>query len=435
MFVGRPFAYLHIPGVPIYVGEFLLAIGAVEALRLLPSVIRLVSRSTAAKVIVAFGGLAVALLARDVPAHGLLALRDSALWLYAAFALIVATAIIVRPELLRRWLAYYRAALPAFLVWVPVAIAAARTEPFILMVPDSPLHVLQVKPGDLAVFVGSGVAYLWLVDPAGDESDRRRRAALTVMAALGLLVAGTQNRGGFLAAGIAIVGALLTSPARSRLVLVGTGTLVTILAFAAVIDFRVSLGDRDISMDQLGENIVSILDPDAAYSGNLEGTVAWRQRLWDATVDDVMANAPLAGFGFGPNLAARYGFGLFEQLRNPHNSHLTVLARTGVFGALLWALLWAAWSYRLLRMVRRRSYHGPLHMSRLAAWCLVTAAGFLVNAAFDPSLEGPQAGIWLWSVVGVGLAVGSGVRRVTDNAPGPPAGIRVSAAPVAGAAR
>lgn len=41
----------------------------------------------------------------------------------------------------------------------------------------------------------------------------------------------------------------------------------------------------------------------------------------------------------------------------------------------------------------------------MASWCLLFVAGTLLNAAFDPSLEGPQTGIWLWTVVGIGLVI------------------------------
>ncbi|HSJ70875.1 MAG TPA: hypothetical protein VLA29_04415, partial [Acidimicrobiia bacterium] len=50
----------------------------------------------------------------------------------------------------------------------------------------------------------------------------------------------------------------------------------------------------------------------------------------------------------------------------------------------------------------------------IAAWLVVSAMMILVNSFFDPTLEGPQVGFWLWLVFGLGVAlpvVYSGVGR------------------------
>ena len=47
-------------------------------------------------------------------------------------------------------------------------------------------------------------------------------------------------------------------------------------------------------------------------------------------------------------------------LRNPHNSHVGVLARTGWLGAILWVMLWITWMAEmqtLRRRLRSRNRH------------------------------------------------------------------------------
>jgi hypothetical protein len=39
----------------------------------------------------------------------------------------------------------------------------------------------------------------------------------------------------------------------------------------------------------------------------------------------------------------------------------------------------------------------------MAAWLVATLSGYMVNAFFDPSLEGPQVAVWAWSLAGIGL--------------------------------
>ena len=97
-----------------------------------------------------------------------------------------------------------------------------------------------------------------------------------------------------------------------------------------------------------------------AQEGNVEGEIApeegenantanWRLELWGEVWSDVVGfERGIAGFGFGESLADRYDKSdtRFEEelrLRNPHNSHLSVLARMGVTGAVLWTLLFGVW--------------------------------------------------------------------------------------------
>jgi hypothetical protein len=37
-------------------------------------------------------------------------------------------------------------------------------------------------------------------------------------------------------------------------------------------------------------------------------------------------------------------------------------------------------------------------------WILSFWLAFMVNAAFDVFLEGPQGGVWFWSLIGFGIA-------------------------------
>jgi hypothetical protein len=44
-------------------------------------------------------------------------------------------------------------------------------------------------------------------------------------------------------------------------------------------------------------------------------------------------------------------------------------------------------------------------MAAVAAWILVFWTAIMVNTSFDPYLEGPQGGIWFWSLFGLGLVL------------------------------
>jgi O-antigen ligase len=163
---------------------------------------------------------------------------------------------------------------------------------------------------------------------------------------------------------------------------------------------------RDATPTQWWENITSIF----FGSGNsqLEGTKAFRLAWWTKIVDYTFHGPYFwMGKGFGINLATDDGFQQVgdDTLRAPHNSHLSVLARMGVPGFLLWILLQAGFALLLLRalLAYRRAHDKEL--AAVAAWVLVFWTAIMVNTSFDPYLEGPQGGIWFWVLFGLGLVL------------------------------
>src|SRR6185312_10621825 len=113
------------------------------------------------------------------------------------------------------------------------------------------------------------------------------------------------------------------------------------------------------------------------------------------------------GKGFGVSLADEDGYQVEEDsplLRHPHNGHLTMLARGGVPGLLLWVLAQLSWCSALAMNYFRSHRDGEQQWAAVFFFLLVYGVSFLINASFDVFLEGPMGGIWYWSVYGVGLA-------------------------------
>ena len=168
---------------------------------------------------------------------------------------------------------------------------------------------------------------------------------------------------------------------------------------------EVPLGHRSISARQLLANTQSLTGGSA--NKGLEGTITWRLDYWGVVLDDVLLGDDwIAGIGYGPNLADRYGFQVVREtsqpLRNAHNSHVTLIARLGVIGLILWVLFWI--HFAVLSLRSRRSPD-----SAWFGWLVALASGIAVTAIFDPILEGPQVAIPFWVVVG--LLGGNAVRR------------------------
>jgi O-antigen ligase len=164
---------------------------------------------------------------------------------------------------------------------------------------------------------------------------------------------------------------------------------------------------RDYSVAQLIDNLASI-PGGGSTGGQLSATVEFRNDLWSGTLNLARDQGALVtGLGFGPNLAAELGLQgqANDPLRSPHNSHVDVLARMGFVGAALWLLLWMSWYSAVLR----RLIGTPGSLSQVSGGvlkvCLVGVTAILVNAYFDPTLESPQAALWLWTLVGLGVAL------------------------------
>jgi O-antigen ligase len=402
----RAFAYLHLPGSPVFVAEMMLGLGAVAAM----AATRYFAVPVRDEPILALlAGFLLWGLIRTVPGlmtYQLDAVRDAALWYYCLFAFFVTAALARSPDLLDRLIIQLHKLTPWLLVWLPLALLLIPVAADAPRVPFSPVSVLSHKPGSAAIAAVLALGCLWLLP--GTRSPRRR-AGWSILALVIIALAATQNRGGLLGAmaglavGLAFVRNRVGLAARAVLV-VGIG-----LSFATLLSLQVPLAGlqgRAFSASQLIANVVSLGGKDSP--GNLGGTVEGRAELWTRILDKQIADGHLAdGSGFGQNLAKEVG--VYDEgkdtLRSPHNSHLHILARLGVVGISLWIALWAGWYWRLIAGCRRLAREGMHTRRQVAVLSMMATTSVLVSCFFDPQLEGPQVAALLWTAFGIGVAV------------------------------
>lgn len=412
-FMGRGVAYVGTGS--FFVGEFVLFLGVLAfALNL--------GRARFAPfhwLLLAF--IAVGLI-RTVPflgTFGIVALRDAVVWGYAFFAIAVATTF--NPRWLEPLTRAYRWFIPAFLLWVPLAtaldIAFVDSLP---RWPGAPVPIIEVKQGDFAVML-AGIAAFILVGLYADRRGRIPSWILWVLLFLDLAIVGAVSRGGLLAAVVGVAGALLFVRSSGRLLTAGGIALAGFILLYALnpsVDVGSNQG-RTLSFTQLVDNVTSVvLDSDR---GNLQGTKEWRLAWWEKIIDYTVDGPYFwTGKGFGINLADDDGFQVLadRSLRAPHNGHMALLARGGVplFG--LWVVIQAAFGIGLFRAARRARTAGNQQIVMLAGWIFAFWSAALVNMTFDVYLEGPQGGIWFWSVIGLGLVVMDAARQAAAASPG-----------------
>ena len=173
-------------------------------------------------------------------------------------------------------------------------------------------------------------------------------------------------------------------------------------------DIRLNAGqDREVSADQIIENLRSIVDG-RSNTSNLEGTRAWRLQWWQDIIDYTVHGPYFwMGKGFGINLADDDDYqGTVMGLpnRSPHNIQMTVLARAGVPGLVVWSLLHITFALSLVLAFFRARRDRREWWARVNLWIFSFWVAFMVNAAFDVFLEGPQGGVWFWCLIGFGIA-------------------------------
>jgi hypothetical protein len=402
----RAFAYLHLPGIPLFIGEMVLGVGALAAI-VETRYIRLPIRDE--PILALVGAFALWGLIRAVPGvgvYGLDALRDSVLWYYSLFAFFMAAALARSPQLVERLIVQLTRLTPWLLVWLPLAVLLLPVEKNAPKVPFSTVSVLSHKSGNAAIAALLVLGCMWVLP---HTRSARSRAVWSVMALVVIALAATQNRGGLL--GVVAGAAIGLAFARNRLGLVARAVVIIAfgLGLASLLSLKVpfpGLQGREFSAAQLVANVASLAGEDSP--GNLGGTVKGRQELWSRILDKQVTDGHLVdGSGFGQNLAAEVGVydAGKDTLRSPHNSHLHIMARMGLVGFSLWIALWMGWYWRLIAGCRRLAREGLDLRRQVAVLSLMVTTAILVSTIFDPQLEGPQVAAVLWTTFAIGVAV------------------------------
>jgi len=192
-----------------------------------------------------------------------------------------------------------------------------------------------------------------------------------------------------------------------------TAMLIASSIFAVILAVEVSftpsdkaerMTERKVSAHQIVENAKSIIGQSGQQN---EGTKEWRLNWWNIIINDTLYG-PLfwTGKGFGINLADADGFDgprSPSPLRSPHNAHMTVLARAGVPGLVLWSIVLISWVGMQLNAMLSARARGHERWAELFLFIFCYAISILINATFDVTLEGPMQGIWFWCLFGFGV--------------------------------
>lgn len=406
-FLGRGFAYLGLP--PLFVGEMALVLGCFALVTALPTR-RLDMIQVLILVFMAWGAT------RTLPyigIYGLNALRDGATWGYALFAVVLS--LVLRGPDLRRFFRLYAALVPLFVVWVPAfALAWFVFGHLLPTAPGSFVRIPFFKAGDVAVHLAGAGAFIL----AGIYQRQAWRSiiepGLWIFWLAGFVIVSVISRSAMIATGM-VATMVFFRPVMARwITAISVGMILVGLVGLTNVEIQLP-GARNVSAAQLVDNIASVLnesdDPALADSRR------WREDWWNLIIAYTFDGPYLwLGRGFGINLADEDGFQTPDGLlRAPHNAHLNLLARGGVPMLGIWLAIQLAFAAVMIRAAYLAARSGRRAWVGTLAWIFVYWLAAIANMTFDVYLEGPQGGITFWSVMGLGLAAASYVRRTSPS--------------------
>jgi hypothetical protein len=422
-FLDKGFAYLGMP--PLFVGEVILglAVASIVANRWWGKI------GFTELLLVAFMAWGVLRTVPYLSIYSFDALRDAVIWIYATFVFAI-SGFITRAHI-EAVVYWYRRLIVPFIVWVPVAfILTSQLSHMVPRWPVSNSPVLLYKGGDMAVHL-AGVAAFILLGLSIRPARRSTNALIWVLWAAGLALCFT-GRAATLSVLIPLLATIVMSwflprpapapvPAANRQLPPRAEGQVTRLVFVLLVagiaftliapDIRI--GDKPVSPSYAVSALESIWSSNEAEVPNdggavdLQGSKEWRAKWWDTIIGYTIEGPYFwTGKGFGINLATDDGFrvGYDDSLRSPHSIHFSILARTGVPGLLVWVALQLSFALGLVQGFWRACRHRRLFWAQVDGWILAYWMAFMINGSFDVYLEGPQGGIWFWSLIGLGLA-------------------------------
>jgi hypothetical protein len=402
--LGRAFAYT-------FAGELVLAIGVVIFL-----VSRRISLIFSDPVLVIWAMFALWGLYRTIPfipIYGIEAPRDAVVWGYGVMALLIvafvnsSTLISRALNSYRKFLKWYLPVLPA-IIYLAVSLGDAMPKwPWAHSV-----AVIALRGGEAGVHLAGAALFLLIFSDRRSDGTKGRFPVWHIAAFLGIalstLVLAMESRGGFVAMVIPI---MFVSTIRAKTIgwrVVGFGLIAVVVGLVVLGTHPPKIKGRTFTPGDVVNVVASIAGSEDGAKAH-SGTKKWRLHWWKKILHYTFEGPYFwTGRGFGINLAqADKPSGISDEetkLRSPHNGHMTVIARTGVPGTLLWIALNVTFAFRVFRAYKLGQRTGSRYWSGLNLWILCYWMAAVINMSFDVYLEGPQGGIWYWSLIGLGTA-------------------------------
>jgi hypothetical protein len=254
-------------------------------------------------------------------------------------------------------------------------------------------NIIIYKNGDKSVHLLISTILMFLYT---EKYSRKWLIANTILIVINFLILLAFTRSGSVAYILALFSffffskeKILNESVRKLLKFVPIIMVVGMGLFVAI-DIQGDAQGRTISLTQITDNFSSIVSTN--IDGNLVENKVWRLIWWAKLINESFTLQHFfVGKGLGMSLAGNDILNTDDNLRSPHNFHLTILARFGYFVFIAWII----WLVSLFK---------PLFTRKLAGKTLAITSillAFIINGSFDVFFEGPMGAFPFWTFVGL----------------------------------
>ena len=318
-------------------------------------------------------------------------LRDSLAFQYSWFAFII--------YFLKSEYDYFWQKIIQIYKWVPVVIFLNFFLFYFLFLYLPPINIfgnqsiIIYKNGDKSVHLLISTIFMFLYT---DKYSRKWLMANTILIVINFLILLALTRSGSVAYILALFSffffskeKILNESVRKLLKYVPIIMVIGMGLFVAI-DIQGDAQGRTISLSQITDNFSSIVSTN--IDGNLVENKVWRLIWWAKLINESFTLQHFfVGKGLGMSLAGNDILNTDDNLRSPHNFHLTILAR---FGYIVF-ITWIIWLVSLFK---------PLFTRKLAGKTLALTSillAFIINGSFDVFFEGPMGAFPFWTFLGL----------------------------------
>jgi O-antigen ligase len=191
-----------------------------------------------------------------------------------------------------------------------------------------------------------------------------------------------------------------------------------VIAVAALTATGIEIPGRigPVSADFFKEHFRSIAGAQDTPGSSLEGREDWYGQVFAR-----IKRNPWLGEGFGQALITFENELTGGEVRQPHNSNITVLARLGIVGCVPWAAFHLFVMLRFFYIFRQRKKLDK-QFADFLLWLFIVYMVFMLSAAVEATFEFPSAAIPFYFFIGLSLGLARWqippMVRQTDQAAG-----------------
>jgi O-antigen ligase len=392
---SKNFSVLHVTlaGLPLFVSEAVLFF--LLATLVFPRLIRGIARSPGHPVfylLLLYFLVGAWNLFRGLPENGVFALRDAAVVYYAAFYLVTVEIFDHRDK----FLLLFRVLLVSAVVLLILGMLFCT--PFYAKIPYQYSKAINLN------FL-YGLVLIFLLAFYTMMGKRKKWSPLLFLPVF-FLVVFMQARTIWVSLTVAFV-FMLFMMRREIDRIIFRNILVFLLFFPLLLGLGYAVNkDRILT---LGKEAVSIFRPDMNYHS--ASHVRWRFMLWEQATRRGIREHPLLGSGFGADyrfmINGRYvakvqGVGANSGIVPPHNGYIALFFKMGLLGLLLFALVNITFFVSCFHFYQRcrEGFEKKCILAIMASQIHICTGAFFFEA-----IEVPQVGIFLWVLMGLGVAM------------------------------